>query len=67
MSGPGACEAAGLGFDHRAEVIAAPGALLSQVGADVGQLLPGERFVQQAAPEGGEQRCQVHLSRFGGR
>jgi hypothetical protein len=34
MSGVGACEAAGFGFDHGAEVVPAPCALLLQMDAD---------------------------------
>ena len=37
MRGPGAGEAAGLGFDHGTEVIATPGALLLQILANFGE------------------------------
>ena len=56
MCGACAREAAGLGFHHRAEVVATPGALLLQVLADLGELFVWQRLVQQAAPEGGAPR-----------
>jgi hypothetical protein len=46
-------EAAGLDFDHGAEVVAAPGALLLQVEADVGKCVFGDGLVQQAPVGGG--------------
>lgn len=52
MCGAGAGEALGLGFDHGAEVVASPGALLLQVKPDVGQRVFGDRFVQQVPVSG---------------
>jgi len=45
MRGPDAGEALGLGFDHRAEVIATQGPLLLQVGSDGFQVVVGQGFV----------------------
>lgn len=45
MRGPDAGEALGLGFDHRAEVIATQGALLLKVGSDGFQVAVGQGFV----------------------
>ena len=46
MSGPDAGEALGLGFDHGAEIIAAPSTLLLQVVADGFQVLVGQRLAE---------------------
>jgi len=46
MSGPDAGEALSLGFDHGAEVVAAPRALLPQIVTDGLQVLVRERFAQ---------------------
>lgn len=54
-------EALGLGFDHRAEVVATVGALLLQVGADGGEVFGVERFCKQVAV-GNRKKGQVHLS-----
>lgn len=45
MRGPDASEALGLGFDHRAEVVAAQGPLLVKVGSDGFQVVVGQGFV----------------------
>lgn len=43
-------EAAGLGLDHRAEVVSPPGALLLEVLPDLGDVFVGHRLVQQVPP-----------------
>lgn len=50
MSRTDPSEASGLGFDHGAEVVPAPGALLLQVLADRGEVLIGYSFVEQVPP-----------------
>ena len=60
MRGAHAGEALGLGFHHRAEGVAAVGALLLQVEADCGQVFVADRLGQQVPKRG-----QVHLSRCG--
>lgn len=52
MREPCARKAARLGFDHRAEVVTAPGALLLQVLPGFIELLVGQRLVQQSTPDG---------------
>ncbi len=47
-------EALGLGFDHRAEVVAAIGALLLQVEADCGQVFVADRFGKHGEKQGSE-------------
>lgn len=47
MRGAHACEALGLGFDHRAEGVAAVGALLLQVEAEGGEVFLAQGFGQQ--------------------
>ena len=55
-----ACEAAGFGFYHRAEIVPAPSALLLKVRPDLVELLVGQRLVQKAAPDlGSLQRIGV--------
>jgi len=56
MRTPSAREPACLGFDHGAEVVAAPSALLLQILSDLVELLLGQRFVQQTTPSGGSPR-----------
>ena len=72
-------EALGLGFHHRAEVVAAIGALLLQVEADRGHVIIADRFGKHVAVtlgaeraldrvrgeqgENGAKRGQVHLFR----
>ena len=50
MSRTDASEASGLGFDHGAKVVAAPGALLLQVLADRGEIFIGHGFVEHVPP-----------------
>ena len=45
MGGSGGCEAAGLCFDHGAENIASPGALLLQVETDGVELFARDGFI----------------------
>jgi hypothetical protein len=45
MRGPDAGETSGLGLDHRAEVVAAKGALLLKIGPDGFQVVVGQGFV----------------------
>lgn len=47
MGWAGSGEAPGLGLDHGAEGVVAEGALLPQVGADLGEGVVIQRFVQQ--------------------
>lgn len=49
MRGPHASETLGLGLDHRAEVVAAIGALLLQVKADRGEVIVADRLGEQRA------------------
>lgn len=49
MDGPEAGKALGLGFDHHEEGVVVQGALLLQVGADLGERLVAEGFIQQGA------------------
>lgn len=52
MGRPDSCEPAGLGFDQGAKVITAPGALLLEVGADLGEHVVRDGGIQQL-PVGG--------------
>jgi len=56
MRRPHAGKTLRLGFHHRAEVVAAVGALLLQVSADRGQVFGVERFGQQVAVDVGTHR-----------
>ena len=49
MSQPDICKAFGLGLNHRAELVSAPGALLLQACTDRREFLVGDRFVQLVA------------------
>lgn len=55
MRRPHVAESLGLGFDHRAEVVAAIGALLLQVEADRGQVVVADRFGRQGTVARGTQ------------
>ena len=44
MRGPDASETLGLGFDHRAKVIAAQGALLLEIDSNGFQVVVGQGF-----------------------
>ncbi len=57
-------EPVGLGFYHRAEVVAAIGALLLQVEADCGQVVIADRFGKHGAVAlgAGKNRGQSRLS-----
>ena len=45
-----ASAASGLGFDHRTEIVAAPGALLLQVLADRGEVFFGQSLIEDVPP-----------------
>lgn len=50
MSRADASEASGPGFDHGADIVAAPSALLLQVLADRGEVFFGHSFVEHVPP-----------------
>lgn len=57
MCRPHVGEALGLGFHHRAEVVAAIGALLLQVEADRGHVVIADRFGKHVAVTLGAERA----------